>query len=317
MNLYLDSNVWLSFYHYSNDDLEQLRKVDVLLKQKRLTLFLPEQTINEVRRNRDGKIASAITRFKVDKLAAEFPRICQDYEEYDAMRKAIREFQEAKARLLERLTNDSTNGLLKADEIIAQLFQRAQEIPMTEEILARAKQRRDLGNPPGKEGSYGDAINWECLLAEVPQQEDLFFVTNDSDYFSKISEDEFSPFLQYEWTEKKQSSLFCFSRLSTFFGDRFPEIRFAADLERELLITDLTESSSFARTRRTLRQLVGCSDFTPEQINAIVDATLSNNQIYWIAGDADINGYLKRLVAGQEAIIEPDKLEKFNRLLVG
>ena len=26
MQLFLDSNIWLSFYHYSSDDLEELRK---------------------------------------------------------------------------------------------------------------------------------------------------------------------------------------------------------------------------------------------------------------------------------------------------
>src|ERR1700759_1900394 len=154
MNLFLDSNIWLSFYHYSNDDLEQLRKVAVLLNQRKLSLFLPGQVINEVRRNRDGKIANARSLFTAEKLTGNFPRICLDYEEYDVMKKAMREFQEAKARLTEKLTNDAINGRLKADEIIAQLFSSARNIPVTDEILAQSKRRYDLGNPPGKEGSY-------------------------------------------------------------------------------------------------------------------------------------------------------------------
>ena len=69
MNLYIDTNIFLSFYHLSSDDLEELNKLTVLLDQNRLTLYLPKQVVDEFRRNRDSKIADAVNKFKAEKLS--------------------------------------------------------------------------------------------------------------------------------------------------------------------------------------------------------------------------------------------------------
>ena len=47
MHFFIDTNAYLSFYHFSGDDLEELKKLGVLIKQKQLTLVVPEQTRNE------------------------------------------------------------------------------------------------------------------------------------------------------------------------------------------------------------------------------------------------------------------------------
>ena len=62
MNLFIDTNIFLSFYHLSSADLEELRKLVVLIDQGRLKLYLPSQVVDEFRRNRDNKIADAIKR---------------------------------------------------------------------------------------------------------------------------------------------------------------------------------------------------------------------------------------------------------------
>jgi len=60
MDIFLDTNVFLSFYHFSSDDLEELKKLAVLAREGQVTLHLPEQVINEFRRNRANKIADAV-----------------------------------------------------------------------------------------------------------------------------------------------------------------------------------------------------------------------------------------------------------------
>jgi hypothetical protein len=52
-----------------------------------------------------------------------------------------------------------------------------------------------VGNPPGKQGSLGDAINWEALLAEVPDGEDLYLIADDRDYLSVLNENKPKEFL--------------------------------------------------------------------------------------------------------------------------
>jgi predicted nucleic acid-binding protein len=317
MDLFLDTNIWLSFYHLSSDDLEELRKVSVLIEQRRLVLYLPDQVVDEFWRNRDNKIADAIARFKAEKLNDQFPQICKEYDEYDQMRQAIRQYREAKSRLLDKLLADYSGEQLKADQIIQELFEKAKRIEVTDDVLVQAKRRHDLGNPPGKKDSYGDAVNWECLLASVPSGIDLYFITDDQDYRAVGNQEEFSPFLRREWSTKKDSEVIFFGRLSAFFKAQFPDIQMAAELEKELLIQNLVRSSTFERTRKTLRGLVRFSDFTDAQLDEIVTAAISNNQVYWIAGDADINRYLKKLIVGNESRVDARKMEKYQNLLNG
>ena len=59
MKIFIDTNVYLKFYHYSNDELEELRKLIVLIEQGEILLYVPSQVFNEFTRNREVKIADA------------------------------------------------------------------------------------------------------------------------------------------------------------------------------------------------------------------------------------------------------------------
>jgi len=316
MNLFIDTNVLLSFYHLSSDDLEELRKLVVLMDQDKVKLLLPVQVIDEFRRNRDSKITDAIRRFTEEKLNRQFPQICKEYEEYRVMQEAITRYLEAQSIIVEKLYQNFYNQTFIADTIINDLFRKADRIEVTDEIFTKAKRRQELGNPPGKNG-FGDAINWECLLETVSNEEDLFFISDDKDYHALSNKDLFLPFLNSEWMEKKGSAIVFFKRLSDFFKNKFPEIKLARELEKEILINDLIQSSTFVKTRRTLRKLVEFSDYTESEINEIVSATINNNQIFWIIQDEDINSYLRTIVEGKEKLIEPKNLEVFYKLLDG
>jgi predicted nucleic acid-binding protein len=314
MNLFIDTNIFLGFYHLSSEDLEELRKLSVLLKQKRITLYLPKQVIDEFARNRESKIADALKRFREEKLNDQFPNICKEYDEYKTMREAINQFGEAKSNLLEKLIIDIEARGLKADKSIKELFDTATVIDVSAETLGHAKIRYDLGNPPGKGKSYGDSVIWESLLATCPNGEDIYFITDDKDYFSEVREDRFSSFLLDEWHEKKKSNLVFLKRLSAFFKDNFPHIKMASELEKELLINDMACSNTFASTKQTLRKLSKFSDFTEDELNEIVSATISNRQIYWISGDSIVRKTLGNIVHGNEGRIDPYNLEQFKRI---
>jgi predicted nucleic acid-binding protein len=304
MNLFIDTDIFLGFYHLSNEDLEELRKLSVLLKEKRITLFLPKQVIDEFTRNRESKIADALKRFREEKLNNQFPQICKEYNEYETIREAIRQFEKANSDLLEKLIADIEARNLKADKSIKELFDTATVIDISVDILERAKNRYDLGNPPGKGKSYGDSVNWESLLATCPDCEDIYFITDDKDYFSEVSEDRFSSFLLDEWRERKKSDLVFLRRLSSFFKENFPHIKMASELEKELLINDLRHSDSFRTTKWTLRKLSKFSDFTEDELNEIVLAAISNRQIYWISGDSVVRNTLGNIVDENEARID-------------
>lgn len=208
---------------------------------------------------------------------------------------------------------DIQQKTLKADGIIKELMEKSNLITSSEQLFSIAKNRYDLGNPPGKNASYGDAVNWEALLSAVPDAEELYFITDDGDYFSKVDKDRFNDFLKEEWTDKKKGGeIRFFKSLSTFFKDQFPDIHLADELEKDLLISKLENSGNFARSRSLLHKLSKYDDFSTKQVNDIVSASISNDQIFWIGEDKDINAILNSIVSGNEENIDPDSLASFN-----
>ena len=57
MLLFIDTNIFLSFYEFTKDDLEELKKLSRMLAEDELTLLLPSQVVDEFWRNRDERIA--------------------------------------------------------------------------------------------------------------------------------------------------------------------------------------------------------------------------------------------------------------------
>lgn len=275
MNLFLDTNIYLSFYDFSNIDLEELKKLLILQQQGRVKLFVPEHVRNELKRNRASKIRQSIDRFENEKLNNEFPQICKGYEEYEQLRALLIEYKRLKTNLREKLLHDSIGGKLKADHIIEKLLSAGINIPHRNEILDRARSRFDLGNPPGKRKSYGDAVNWEALLEDIPEQQDIHFVSADEDYVSDLDKSLFSPFLLDEWETRKKTNLYFFSHLSEFFKSKFPGIKLASELEKELLLADLSTSSSPQFTYQLLLQLLDMPRCNTAQLNQVVTVILS------------------------------------------
>jgi predicted nucleic acid-binding protein len=313
-HLFLDTNIYLGFYHFSSDTLEELKKLSVAVENKSIRLYITEQLINEFRRNREAKIADACNKFKAQKLPDQFPEICKAYEEYGELREILREFQETREHLIENLNNDIESKQLLADKTIEKLFDVAKVLEVDEDIVEKAKKRVMLGNPPGKSNSYGDSINWECLLEKVPSGRDLYLVTDDQDYASKINKGKLAEFLELEWTGKKSSSIFYYRRLSEFFHIQFPDIKLASELEKELAIGKLITSANFRQTHLAISKLSKFTDFSDSEIREILEACIANSQIYLIKDDPDVRIFLDNLIQGREHVLEPEILEEFDRI---
>ena len=314
VNIFIDTNIILNFYHFSSDDLEELKKLVLLLKNSDVKLYLPEQVKDEFYRNRDNKIAVALKEFKKEKIDRQFPQMTKQYDEYEKMRDTIKTFEENKQAILEKLKEDISNKNLKADKIVKELFLNAKNIQISPEIFERAKKRFDLGKPPGKNKSYGDAINWECLKEESPNSEDFFIVTNDSDYLSEVDNSIINPYLFDEWKSDKIANLTVFKNLSGFFEDKFPDIKLFYEKEKTLLIDNLAKSGTFARTHSILAQLATFTDFSKEHVNDIILASVSNSQIFWIAQDEDVNEILINIARINNKLIDPELLNRFEEI---
>jgi hypothetical protein len=317
-SLYLDTNIYLSFYHLTNDDIEELRKLLLLVKSKELILYLPSQTMDEFYRNRDSKISDGLKKFNENKLNNIFPQIVKDYkEEYELMKDSIKAFEKNKQIIIEKLRKDVVEQSLNADKIIQDLFEVATRIENTPELFEKAKNRFDFGNPPGKKGSYGDALNWESLLTKIEVFDNFFFISDDSDYFSEFDKSLFNSFLIKEWNEKMELTNFkSYKSLSGFLKDNFPTISIESEKRKDELILELQSSRSFATSRNVLNKMSEYNDFTKKQLNDIFEAAVNNSQIYWIGSDEDINEILFKILKGNEWKLEIEILHKFKSMYV-
>lgn len=310
MNLFIDTNVFLSFFHLSNDDLEEIHKLAVLIDKGDVTLWLTEQVKDEFKRNRESKISDAIKKLKEQKSKPQFPQICKDYEEYTKIRELQKDFDKKLSSLIKKVDDDVANRTLKADQEIDELFKKANLVKTTPDLVDKARLRIDVRNPPGKDGSLGDAINWEALLENVNGREKLYLVADDKDYYSVLDNSKLKDFLSDEWQETKEGEVQFYRRLSQFFKEHYPDIKLASELEKELEIQELINSGTFASTHIAISKLEKHAEFSKPQVNELVQVCFNNDQVGWILSDGDVYTFYKGLLDNYGEKLEEDSKNK-------
>lgn len=314
MNIYIDTNIFLNFYNLSKDDIQELKKVKALLSSGELNIYLPEQTKNEFYRNREKIISEAINHIKSQSISNNFPQISKDYEEHEDVKNAYRKYESAKNKMVSKLISDAKKFELNADKLIDEIFELSKYIPSNEAIENKAKNRYDLGNPPGKGRSYGDAVNWVSLLEKCDKGENLYVISDDGDYHSLLDKNEIHYYLKKEWSQLKNSEVFYYNSLTFFFKDKFPKILLADEYEKELAIQKLLDSKSFADAKTNLSRLAKYKEFTNQQLNEIISIANTNNQFFWIKDDWGIGNVFKELIKGKENNLDRNILKEFNNI---
>lgn len=295
--LFIDTSTFLTFYAFTTDDLEELKKVAGLIKANKLKLYIPEQVMDEFYRNRESKLAQSLNEFLGGGGSKSVPRFMHDYPEAEAFRDALEELQKARGALATKAKSDATQRLLPADSAFATIIEAAGIIKTEESLLIEANRRRLRGNPPGKKDSVGDQINWETLLKAVPDGADLHIVSKDGDYKSALDPISIHQFLAAEWKQKKGSEITLHTELRPFLNATFPNIKLALDIEKQVAVDKLIYSGSFSDTHSAIAILKGyIESFTWEEAKAIFDAGIANNQINWIGTDADVNVFYRTLM---------------------
>lgn len=294
-NLFIDSNIWLSMYHYSNNDLTQFDQLYDMLGNS-IRLFLTTQVIDEVRRNRETKIHDSLKTFVLN--FPKFPVFTKGYQEYQDIISTFKECEMKFGNWKNVIEKDINDFKLPADQRIFNVFNN----PFIDRIdsnqyFTEARERFEKGNPPGKNGSYGDAINWISLLKNVPDNEDLYFVSADKDFCSVFDLNKFNPFLENEWNDKKRSKIHFYSTLAEFLKANILDINEEKEREKADLIEKLLHSSCFADTHVIIAGLSKCSGWTLNEIKNVCNIALTNSQVYKILSDPDIDEFFRDILS--------------------
>ncbi len=317
MHLFLDTNTYLGFFRLSDDNLDQLKKLSERVGSGETTLYVTEQVRAEFLRNRESTIDEALDTVRKVSLPSQFAHLFETLDGYEDVRSALKDADGKLHKLMEDAVNAVADGSLHADELINDLFAHGKNIDLTAAILEAAKLRVLLGNPPGKPGSCGDAVNWESLLAEVPNGEGLVLVTNDRDYKSKLDPKRLNEYLIDEWTRKKGSQIDLHGNLRSALGAHYPEIKLAPETEpeKDQAVEKLVNADSFSGTHAAIRGLSRFSEFDPDQVAALVDAALSNSQIRAIMEDDDVFEFYDGVTRQYGPTMESGLFDRLNERL--
>lgn len=313
IHVFIDTNIYLEFYGFATDDLEELRKLRAAVDAGEMKLWTTDQVADELSRKRDAKIAEAAKWLRELTPSDSIPQLARNLSGFDDFRDARRNFAAKLNELEEQLMEQAAATGLAADAVLGEVLNVAERIAVNDDLLDRARNRVDRGNPPGKKGALGDAINWEALLDAFPPSEDLCLVTADRDFASRIDSDRIADYLAGEWQDHKSAQVHLYKRISAFSSEHLPDADLAVDLERALRVQSLAHSPSFDETHRRIARLAEYSDFDDAQVRQLVTAALRNSQIAWIAGDPDVKAFFRSLIEGREGLVEADELERFQQ----
>lgn len=292
-NVFIDTNIWLSLYHFTNDDLSQFEKLKDMLNNS-INLIVPQQVYDEILRNRETKILDALKSLEIQN--PKYPVFCKGYDDYEELKTDIDSIVKKFKEFKKKVEADIISENLPADNTLSSFFSVIEKKPCAS-YINKAYDRYRIGNPPGKDNKYGDAINWECLLDVVPNGHDLYFISADKDYCSSVSPDKMHPFLIKEWMQLKNSNIYFYSTLVKFLKDHVQEIQLQGENEKEKLIKELYNSTSFEQTHAIISSLNQYSEWTDVQIEKLCWALEDNNQINWIFSDFDIFNFYKTILS--------------------
>lgn len=212
----------------------------------------------------------------------------------------LRSLQETFNQLVKDIKADVTlqavENRLKADELIEVLFDQFKDEVLDQEIFIKARVRQQIGNPPGKKDSLGDAINWEWLIVSVPDLEDLNIVSGDGDFESVLTSGVVKDFLRREWRAIKRSEIRLFKGLPELLKEFFPDIKLSDEIDKKDAIMKLESSYNFSATHAAIAKLSKYDEFNENEQVRLVNAFIENQQINWILGDEDVFEFAKKLL---------------------
>jgi PIN domain len=184
--LFIDANKYLDLYRTASG-----KALLAALAEQAEHIVVTQQVVNEVHRNMIH-VAKDFLSDKFKDLKLQTPPVPDHLFGVGANQSAeIRQKMSEVAGMIKEASGEATAlamGILKQiskaeDEVskaLAPIFAKA--IPHMPEELQRARERLEVGNPPGKGDKIGDGLTWEQLLTLLPGKSKLWIISRDDDY---------------------------------------------------------------------------------------------------------------------------------------
>ena len=220
--VFVDANIFLRFYDSNKPEFKNL--LDSLLEIKE-HIFINLQIANEVSRNKlevahcslQNYLKSAnLTRVSLPK---HFDTETLQIQNWNQKSKDLYDEQDRIRKEFRNIIHETLNNIMLSQDklsiVLEQLFENA--LVASESELQLARNRKELGNPPGKPNDpLGDQVTWEQFLKYSINAESIWIITNDNDYITNFEDKIYlNSFLYRELISiNKNFNIFCFNSLS-------------------------------------------------------------------------------------------------------
>jgi hypothetical protein len=184
--LFIDANQYLKLY-----GVVAGKQLLDWLEEQQAHIFVSTQIVEEVLRR---KLGSAQTFFldklkEIDQITSPIPDLLLGIsdEKKAEFRKVVEQAVGMKTEL-SKLANDALSKISRSEDDVSQRLGRlfANAKSPTKDEMQRARDRKERGNPPGKQkDTLGDQITWEQLLSFCKETRRLWIITDDRDYCIK------------------------------------------------------------------------------------------------------------------------------------
>lgn len=251
--IFIDTNTYLSFFGVDSDSSSLFEFQKILTdKNSGIKLIITQQLLDEYERNVGSKID--MSRQKVAKELIDINVNTSDDIKRE-IEKDIEKIKEKAISIKQKKVEVLKKRFLETEKLIDEVFTLGTKVPLTDDIIKKAKERFNRGNPPRKvesqKDSYGDAINWEVMLSSV--NDDLVIITNDPDYAELFDGQKIiNRFLKTEWG-KKNKEIILYTQLGVFINtlEKKPVISKEV-IEKEIKSSDLISSIEMPLAYRIL-----------------------------------------------------------------
>jgi hypothetical protein len=196
-----------------------------LLEQVKDHLFVSEQIVSEVLRNKVGSFQkfTSLRLKEIQKEKADSPipghLFGLNEEESAELKKRFTQATEARNRL-KKLADEALERIHQSEDTVSKRLSGvfATAISPTDEEMRRARNRKEIGNPPGKSRDrLGDQISWEQFLSHCDRKgiKRVWIVTGDSDFYDKAGDRcLLNPLLARDLNRLGVSESHCFDKLT-------------------------------------------------------------------------------------------------------
>jgi hypothetical protein len=220
--LFIDANQYLDLYRMVSG-----KKLLAGLEEQKDYIFVTSQLVREVSRNKVKVAASflvdATKKIELSAMAVPDHMLSAPDDRVQRLGKRLQELREEVAKVkgaFRQLTRDLLAQVSQSQDDVSKtltvIFSAAAE-PSADE-LTRAKERKEFGDPPGKNNdALGDQVSWEQLLTKCKNKPSVWIITKDSDYATKYEGEIFLNARLYDeltllYQEKPE--VFCFDNIA-------------------------------------------------------------------------------------------------------